>query len=60
MQEKKTSNLEKSQSDKNIKSIKVLHSNSHADRPKISMEGNARTAASHFWEFVKSLFIKKQ
>lgn len=39
MQEKKTSNLEKSQSDKNIKSIKVLHSNSHVDRPKISMEG---------------------
>ena len=39
MQGKKTANLEKSQSDKKIKSIKVLHSNSHADRPKISMEG---------------------
>ncbi len=39
MQGTKTANLEKSQSDKKIKSIKVLHSNSHADRPKISMEG---------------------
>ena len=41
MQGKKTSNLEKSQSDKKIKSIKVLHSNSHADRPKMSTLGNS-------------------
>ena len=39
MQGKKTANLEQSQSGKKIKSIKVLHSCSHADRPKISMEG---------------------
>lgn len=39
MQGKKFANLEQSQSEKKIKSIKVLHSNSHADRPKISMEG---------------------
>lgn len=39
MQGKKTANLERSQSGKMIKSIKVLHSCSHADRPKISMEG---------------------
>ncbi len=39
MQEKKVVNLKQSQSEKKIKSIKVLHSNSHADRPKISMEG---------------------
>lgn len=39
MQGKKTANLEKSQSGKKIKSIKVLHSCSHADRPKISLEG---------------------
>ncbi len=39
MQGKKNANLEQSQSDKKIKLIKVLHSNSHADRPKISMEG---------------------
>lgn len=34
MQGKKIANLEKSQSEKKIKSIKVLHSCSHADRPK--------------------------
>ena len=39
MQGKKTVNLEQSQSGKKIKSIKVLYSNSHNDRPKISMEG---------------------
>lgn len=39
MQGKKIANLEKSQSEKKIKSIKVLHSCSHAGRPKISMEG---------------------
>lgn len=39
MQGKKTVNLEQSQSGKKIKSIKVLYSNAHNDRPKISMEG---------------------
>lgn len=39
MQGKKTANLEQSQSGKKIKSIKVLHSCSHAGRPKICMEG---------------------
>ena len=39
MQGKKIANLEKGQSEKKIKSIKVLHSCSHADRLKISLEG---------------------
>ena len=39
MQKKKHKNSEHGQLDKKMKSLKVLHSNSHADRPKISMEG---------------------
>ena len=39
MQGKKNANLEHSQNNKKIKSIKVLYSNAHTDRPKISMEG---------------------
>ena len=48
MQGKKTANLEQSQSGKKIKSIKVLHSCSHAGRPKISMEGKWLEKAGFF------------
>lgn len=39
MQGKRDANMAQSQPDKNVKSIKVLYSNSHTDRPKISIEG---------------------
>lgn len=39
MQGKRNDNMAQSQPDKKVKSIKVLYSNSHTDRPKISMEG---------------------
>ncbi len=39
MQGKKTAIEEYSQKNKKIKPIKVLYSNAHNDRPKISMEG---------------------
>lgn len=38
MQGKRNVNVEQSQPDKKVKSIKVLYSNSHTDRPKISIE----------------------
>ena len=39
MQGKRDANMAQSQPDKKVKSIKVLYSNSHTDRPKISIEG---------------------
>ena len=39
MQGKRDDNMVQSQTDKRLKSIKVLYSNSHTDRPKISIEG---------------------
>jgi len=39
MKQKKNSSLEQHQTCRKAKSIKVLYSNSHTDRPKISMEG---------------------
>ena len=39
MQGKRDNNMVQSQPDKKVKSIKVLYSNSHTDRPKISIEG---------------------
>ena len=39
MQGKRDGNMAQSQTDKKMKSIKVLYSNSHTDRPKISIEG---------------------
>ena len=39
MQGKRDGNMAQSQPDKKVKSIKVLYSNSHTDRPKISIEG---------------------
>ena len=39
MQGKRDDNMAQSQPDKKVKSIKVLYSNSHTDRPKISIEG---------------------
>ena len=39
MQGKRDDNMAQSQPDKKVKSIKVLYSNSHMDRPKISIEG---------------------
>ena len=39
MQQKEKRSSKQSQAYRKTKSIKVLHSNAHADRPKISMEG---------------------